>query len=459
MYHLERGSKKPLYQQLYEQIKAEYNEMEEEVKMPSIRRLAEELNVSKTTVEQAYNQLVAEGRLLNAPQSGFYFLPVRKAVVTTAPDSLGAGQQQLDFDFRYGTTFFYTASWNNWKRCIRQAMEREFQEERMRYHAAQGNERLRDQLVDMLRTTRGVCCRREQVVITSGSLDSLAVVLSILTRQGSFQPAIENPGYQAANEVFLRYGLSPTPIPVTEEGISLEVLARASADLVYVTPSHQFPLGYRMPLMRRKQLLQLIDERDGYIIEDDYDSEFRYTTQPLPSLQSLDRRDRVIYMGSFSKMVSPTLRLGYLVLPERLLETYQQLFQYDHERVSYMVQEGMAEFIHSGGYYRHVSKAVSANKAKYKLLLNALKQMEKEQQLEWIAPDGGLHVILKLKDEQTAERFRKQLAAQRIRLYSLDKYWFLESDSRYFLLGYGGLSIDELREGLAKLRLILKAVQ
>lgn len=454
MYHLDRTSKKPLYQQLYEQIKVEYRETTEEIKMPSIRMLAEELNVSKTTVEQAYNQLVAEGSLVSVPQSGFYFLPVKQLAVS---DPISDSEElPLDFDFRYGTTFFYTASWNNWKRCIRLAMNREFQEERMRYHDVQGNEHLRDELVKMLHATRGVSCKREQIVITSGSLDSLAIALNILTKQGNVRPAIENPGYHGAYEVFQRYGLSPALIPVTEEGLSIEALQETTANLVYVTPSHQFPLGYRMPVTKRQQLLQGIDERQGYILEDDYDSEFRYTTQPLPSLQSLDRQDRVIYMGSFSKTVSPTIRLGYLVLPERLLRAYRQLFQYDHERVSYMIQEGMAEFIQSGGYYRHISKAVAANKAKYKLVVDTLGQMRKDSQIEWIAPDGGLHVIMQLKDKEQAIMFHKELQANRMRLYSLDKYFFSETDDRYFLLGYGGLSIEELRTGLKKIQTILK---
>ncbi|MBP1047258.1 PLP-dependent aminotransferase family protein [Enterococcus sp. BWM-S5] len=456
MYHLDRSSKKPLYQQLYEQIKIEYLETSEEVKMPSIRLLAEELNISKTTVEQAYNQLVAEGSLLSVPQSGFYFLPVRPEAV--GQDIVDSEKLPLDFDFRYGTTFFYTSSWNNWKRCIRLAMHREFQEERMRYHDVQGNEHLRDELVKMLRTTRGVSCKKEQIVITSGSLDSLAVVLDILTTQGNFQSAIENPGYHGAYEVFRRYGLSPELLSVTEEGLSIKELQKSTADLVYVTPSHQFPLGYRMPVVKRQQLLQVIDEREGYILEDDYDSEFRYTTQPLPSLQSLDRQDRVIYMGSFSKTVSPTIRLGYLILPERLLESYRQLFQYDHERVSYMIQEGMAEFIQSGGYYRHISKAVAANKAKYKLLISELSSLKKDRHIEWIAPDGGLHIILKLKNEEKANIFREELSANRIRLYSLDKYFFSGANGCCFLLGYGGLSIDELREGLTKLLLILEKI-
>ncbi|MGC6769998.1 PLP-dependent aminotransferase family protein [Enterococcus sp. LJL51] len=459
MYHLDRMISKPMYQQLYEQIKKEYQVEAKQVKLPSIRELAKELNISKTTVEQAYNQLVAEGLLLNIPQSGFYFLPAE-------PDSKWEQEidnevlerrQQVDFDFRYGTTFFYTASWNSWKRCVKKAMEQEFLDERSAYQDVQGNDRLRSELVKMLGRTRGVRCRKEQIVITSGSLDSLDIVLNLLKRKSRhFQAAIEDPGYYAAGHIFTRNGFPLQNIPVESEGISISKLALSAADLVYVTPSHQFPMGYRMSVARRQQLLQLIRERQGYIIEDDYDSEFRYTTQPLPSLQSLDRQDCVIYLGSFSKTISPTLRLGYMVLPRHLVGEYRTLYQFDHERAAYMIQEGMAEFLSSGSYYRHISKAVGTNKAKYHLLEDQLNLLKAEGRIDWIPSDGGLHVVMEVLNLQETDVFLQQLQQHSLRLYPLSKYSFSVCRDQFFLLGYGGLSLEELTHGLKLLKQVVQ---
>jgi len=259
---------------------------------------------------------------------------------------------------------------------------------------------------------------------------------------------MEEPGYSVVRTVFKNEGCHVVPVPLEKDGLSLEHVQSSRAKAVYVTPSHQFPFGMVLPISKRLQLLTWAYQTNGYIIEDDYDSEFRYRGQPIPSLKSLDEEERVIYLGTFSKSFLPTIRLSYIVLPPSLLVQYTSKFGHYNQSVSPIIQRAMALFIESGEFEKHIRRMRKSYQRKHQALLRNIEQ-NMGTKVNIIGENSGLHILLKVNTVSSFELIEAALQ-KGVKVYSPSKFWLYptsESDT-YIMLGFGGLSIEEIEKGI-----------
>ncbi|MFC6200860.1 PLP-dependent aminotransferase family protein [Lactiplantibacillus nangangensis] len=446
---LDRKAATPLYLQLYQLLRDSYEPQKSaQQKLWSIRKQAQNMHVSKTTVEQAYDQLIAEGYVYTIPGSGYYFNDLQHWPAarqpTLPPVTPSIPATPVKYDFRYGLTEVLTPSWNGWKKAVRAALRQTEEQPAALYPDAQGLLTLRQQLVTYLRQTRGVQCRADQIVITNGPKSGLELLLSLLP---AGTVGIENPGYRGLTDLAAGYDQQTVCIPVTEKGIDLTTLKRLRPQLVYVTPAHQFPLGYGLPIAQRLDLLQWAATEQGLIVEDDYDSEYRYDAHPLPALQSLATADQVAYLGTFAKGIDPTSRMGYVVLPQHLLTKYHQRYQYRSAMVAGLVQQAMVNYFESGAYYRHLSRSRALNRQKYQLLAHSFSQTSAVQP---ILTGAGLHLVIRVPQVEQAT-LMAALEARSIRIYPLDSNWEHMPTHDYYLLGFTALSLVELKQALPKL--------
>ncbi|MBO5279554.1 MAG: PLP-dependent aminotransferase family protein, partial [Lachnospiraceae bacterium] len=261
---------------------------------------------------------------------------------------------------------------------------------------------------------------------------------------------MENPTYRQAYRVFKGLGHEVVPVSMDEYGMKVEELAKSDALISYVMPSHQFPLGVVMPIKRRLELLAWADEGRRYIIEDDYDSEFRYRGKPIPSLQGVDRKDCVIYIGTFSKSVAPAIRLSYMVLPNSLLERCEQ-FNFYSSTVSRIDQNIMDSFIREGYFERHLNRMRAVYKAKHDVLMGELKELKG---FTISGENAGLHVLLTEKGGRSEEELIRLARSFEVRVYGLSDYYITENtkQQKTVVLGYANMTEQEIREGIRRLK-------
>lgn len=461
MIQIDKTSKVPKYIQLYTALKRQITE-EEYTKAPltPVRTLAKALSISKNSVDQAYQQLLAEGYIHSIPGSGYYRNDIAANFTseTTGPFNHDLIQTtpatKAKYDFQHGSMDSRLFPWNNWKKCILCALREEESRVELGYQDKQGLYVLRKSLMSHLKRTRGVNCTPEQVIICNGVQESVSILTSLLPSE-RYKLAVEDPGHHATRRVFARNKYSISPIPVNEKGISLEQLDCSEMNLVYVTPSHQFPTGSIMPVANRNRLLALVDKRNGFAIEDDYDNEFHYGPS-IPSLQSLDTNNRVIYLGTFSKSVSPSIRASYMILPARLMPIYHEKCASLNALVPELIQYALYEFIDRGFYARHLRKLVLTNEKKY----NALLQLFGGQKyIKPIATNSGVYLMIRMNTKVPHAETLREFEEKGIKLYPTTQYWLNKEtcDPSLFLLGYAAMSLDELHEAASQLIRVAEA--
>ena len=454
MISLPENSALPLYQQLYLQLRREIQTgaIHAGEKLPSKRKLSEQLGVSINTIEGAYTQLEAEGFITASPRRGFFvmetgMLPQSDPAPSPPPIPAPASREpdwQVDFSpsgmarqqFPFGT----------WRRLLKNCFN-EYDDRLLLRTPQQGDPGLRTAVAEYLYRARGVRCDPEQIVIGAGS-DNLLFMLSYILPD-AFALTVENPLYNHAHALFSRLGHPLSTIPVTEDGIRLSALPDTDHVLVYTTPSHQYPLGYAMPIGQRASLLRWSSQREHrFIIEDDYDSEFRYSSRPIPSLQSIDRNGRVIYLGTFSRSVAPALRISYMVLPPPLLELYRQRYQGYSSTVSGFEQAVLREFMLSGRFETHVNRMRIYYRARRQCLMDALAPLSPV--IEVLGEPAGHHLTLRLKNGMDETALVSSAAAAGVRIYPVSPYFIGKVPEEYratVLLGFGGLEDDAIRKG------------
>lgn len=450
---LDKELPEPLYSQLYHWIKREIDEgrLLPGTKLPSIRQLSTHLQVSRNTVEGTYQQLQAEGYLESVPKSGMWVAEMEKLllppIASEEPILIERKPTSMILvDFEYGNVDLDKFPLKQWKKCLSEAVEQDnnwlFQ-----YSDKQGEFSLRQEIAKYLQQSRGVRAKPEQILITAGTQASIVVICQLLGLRGK-RVAIEEPGYNGVRAVLEDQGCQIEPVPLEKDGLSVEHLQMNSAKAVYVTPSHQFPLGIILPISKRKQLLKWAHQQEGYIIEDDYDGEFRYRGQPIVPLKSLDEGERVIYLGTFSKSFLPSARLSYMVLPPSLMVQYCQKFAVYSQSVSPMIQRAMVQFMQSGGFERHIRRMRKLYQRKHHALLKSIDQYMGNK-VKVVGEKSGLHILLKLKSKSAPELIDSALT-KGVRVYSPVDFWLnptSEGDS-YIMLGFGGLSVDEIELGI-----------
>ncbi|GAE32984.1 transcriptional regulator [Halalkalibacter hemicellulosilyticusJCM 9152] len=461
---LQKDSKEPLYSQLYGWIKKEIEESRllAGMKMPSIRQLTLHLKVSRNTVEAAYQQLQSEGYLESVPRSGIWVAEIEKPflhpIAQEQPIRLECQPPSKALvDFEYGNVDMEKFPLKQWKKCLTGAVDQEGNW-LFRYSNRMGELELRQEISNYLLQSRGVRSTPEQILITAGTQASMTAICKILELQEETL-AMEEPGYTGARSVFEDQGCHIEPIPLEKDGLSIDYLQRSEATAVYVTPSHQFPLGMVLSVSKRMQMLKWAYQTGGYIIEDDYDGEFRYMGQPIPSLKSLDEGERVIYLGTFSKSFLPSVRLSYIVLPPSLVVQYSRKFADYNQSVSPIIQRAIALFMQSGEFERHIRRMRKLYQRKHQALLRCI-QHYMGTQVTIVGEKSGLHILLKLKGIPALELIEKGLN-KGVNVYSPTSFWFhppSEAHS-YIMLGFGGLSIDEIENGVRLLASCLPGME
>lgn len=299
---------------------------------------------------------------------------------------------------------------------------------------------LRNELARYLNYSRGVRCSAEQIIITSGHQHSLEIIARLFSSD-EWKFAMEDPGYNATRTVMQQNGFSPIAISLEDNGIKISDIKFLSHALLYVTPSHQFPMGCVLPISKRLNLLKWANENDSYILEDDYDSELRYHSLPIPSMQSIDNNERTIYLGTLSKSMSPEMRMAYLVLPKHLIDTYHKLFLNANSSVSTLFQYALADFFQNGEYQKHINAMRMYYQKKHDYILNFFKE-NFAGKAELLGENAGLHFIMNLKNSVLIEEFYKS----GIKLYPLSPYWsnLCNNSDNQFLLGYGSIPLEKL---------------
>ncbi len=451
-------SGKPLYIQIYEYFKHEIEKgnLKPCEKLPSKRKLATALSISVNTVDTAYSQLTAEGYIEAIPQKGFFvcnieeFLEVHDSLhksVSVKPTL--ENNIQIDFSPRDIDSSCYPF---NTFRKIFKSIYSEYDFSLIQKPSPQGEPNLRRALTEYLYRSRGVKCTEEQVIIGSGT-ENLLQILALLFGMDKII-ALENPVYLKAYQIFKSMGYSPLPVDIDEKGIKTDPLMGFSNLALYITPSHHFPLGVSMPIDRRIKLLNFANQSENtYIIEDDYDSEFRYNQKPLPSLQSIDKNGKVIYLGTFSKSISPGVRISYMVLPETLLKIYMKQSSYMSSTVSVLEQKMLAEFIRSGSLEIHINRMRKLYKEKRAFLLEELKQLG--DSIKVIGENAGHHVLIKLKTGRDEGWMCKKALQLGVKVYPISPYFINGILPKYeskVLLGYGALSREEISKGVNLLK-------
>ena len=453
---LDPGKKEPLYEQLYEFIKEEIRSgrLGEGEKLPSKRTLAAYLRVSRSTVESAYSQLADEGYIRARERSGFY---VRQAERKFARKQALPEQSPPDspkrtylYDLRTSGVDTEHFPFTVWARLSREVLS-EYGQELLRATHPQGMERLRICISRYLYDFRRVEADPEQIVIGAGTEYLLGLLIQLLGTEKRY--AVEEPGYPRVHRILTNYGVKPAYIPVDEEGMRVEGLRQSGAQVVHVMPSHQFPTGAVLSAGRREALLQWAGEEEGrYILEDDYDSEFRFQGKPVPALQGMGAPEKVVYFYTFAKSLAPSLRIGYMVLPKSLMGAWREKFQGYSCSVPSFEQYTLCRFMEKGYYERHLNRM----KTLYRGRQDALAEALDIPGFRLIGRDAGLHFMLEVTEESYDEEELVERAARAgVYLRGLGDYYAsgAEQDGPpRLLIGYGAYDETRLREAARILR-------
>ena len=446
---LDAASDVPLYEQLYRSLAAEMRTgaVPAGTRMPGKRRLAAELSVSVNTVDAAYQMLAAEGYLEARERSGFYvqeYLALPESAAPAAPPKAEAVPKQRPIRYDLSTRGVDPGlfPFRTWARLQKELLYSS--PELLTHGDAQGDLALRQALAGYLEEYRGVRCGAHQIVVGAG----LEYLLGLLAPLLPGPAAVENPGYPRAKQVLENNGVACCCLPVDEDGLSIRALSDSGAAVCYVTPSHQFPTGVTMPAGRRAELLHWAARkpRQRYIIEDDYDSEFRFDTRPLPSLQGMAGADGpVVYLSTCSRSLAPSIRIAYMVLPEHLLPAWREKYRLYSGTVSRFEQQTLARFITEGYFTRHLARERVAYKARRDALTAALTAAFAPGELTLAGLHTGLHLLAALRDPPPDAALRRAAAAAGMELGLLSDYDLTgdaPSAAGTLVLGYGSLKDD-----------------
>ena len=455
----------PYYSQIYSYIKNEIinKNLKPDVRLPSTRQLAEHLKVSRSTTQMAYEQLLSEGYIESIPCRGYFVLKIDGLVHTsqdkkekpasffTAQAEQKKGQPDWIVDFSPRGIDLCNFPFNAWRRISKNTL---IDDNREMFAAGdpQGELTFREAIREYLHSARGVNCLPEQIIVGAGSEYLLMLLSQILGRERII--AMENPTYKQAYRVFNSLQYQVVPVDMDQSGMDVGLLEKSGADIAYVMPSHQYPTGIIMPVKRRQELLSwAYNGKDRYLIEDDYDSEFRYKGKPIPALQGMDDKDRVIYVGTFSKSIAPAIRVSYLVLPRTLCHIYQSHVSFYASTVSRIDQNILYQFMSEGHYERHLNRMRAVYKSKHDVLTAGIKMFE--DQFSLAGEHAGLHILLTDKKGRTEEELIAKAAKRGVKVYGLSSSFIHKEHNKYpptVILGFANLTEKEIREGTALLK-------
>lgn len=473
----------PLYKQLYDEFRAAIlaGRLKAGIKLPPTRELASELGISRNTVMAAYDQLTSEGYIEGHVGSGAWVSsalpeemlqsrpttaratrrsPQRRAIskrgarlVSVLPTVRHQGAGKM-LPFRCALPDLASFPFDVWTRLLSK-YSRNPSHDLFGYAHVAGYPRLREAIAAYLRSARAVKCEADQVIIVPGTQVALEIAIQALLDPGD-TVLMEDPGYFGAHGVFIRAGVCVAPVPVDKAGIRLDVIKKNqdNARMVYVTPSHQFPLGVTLPLSRRLELLEWASGAGAWIVEDDCDGEYRYAGRPLASLQGLDNENRVIYAGAFSKVLFPSLRIAYLVVPPDLVDAFTACRVMIDLQPATIPQAALADFIEEGHFTRHLRRMRNLYSSRRSLLLETAKA-ELSGLLEIQESEGGMHLVGWLPPGVSDTEAARFASERDVLALPLSAFSLKPITRGALMLGYTAFNEREIRAGVSRLKIAL----
>lgn len=443
---LDKGSEEPLYRQLYGAVRraAESGHLREGEKMPSVRRLAADLALSCTTVESAYQQLCVEGYLRSSPHRGYFVRDVQRRTEAGRPAPFlprrRAASAPVRFNFGSDCVDNSSIDLKSWRRHLRAALNRP--DALISYGEYQGETELREALASYSFGARGVAATPEQIVIGAGTQPLLSILCGLLG-SGRRLVAMEEPGFVQAEQVFADCGFSVARLPGDDEGIRMDELKKSGAQYVYVSPSNRYRTGTAIPISRRLELLKWAEETGGAILEDDYNGELRYRARPVPAMQGIANGRGVVYLGSFSKLLLPSVRIGYMVLTPELLERYLPRAANYNQTSSKVEQLALASYIKSGQMERHLRRLRKLYGAKSECLIRALRRAFGEK-ADILLEETPLTLLVTLHSPESPQELCRLALADGVRVQAAS-----EGKIR---MGFAGIALGDIEEAVARLK-------
>ena len=484
----ERGDR-GLCEYLYSSIKNQILQgiLRADEKLPSKRSLASHLGISVITVQNAYGQLISEGYIYSIEKKGFFVTDILLGKSDSVFGETGNGNLwgrgmsvnsvsaadlvddsktlapvnsigESDFftDFRSNSTSYEKFPFSLWAHTMRKVLN-SGDEKLLQRVGVKGIYELRRSIADYLREFRNMNVKPEQLVIGAGTESLYSMVVQLLGQDKVY--AVENPGYHKVAGVFRMNGAGTKPVMIDSQGINPAELEKICADVVHVSPAHHFPTGIVMPVRRRQELLAWADGApDRFIIEDDYDSEFRFNGKPLPTLQSADMGGRVIYINSFSKTLAPSFRMSYMVLPENLLPDFDEKFGFYSCPVSAFEQYTLSEFIRDGFYGKHIIRMKNFYRNLRNELIRAMENSRISGKMIIKEEEAGLHFLLSVKSDESSDVIKDKLQKKNINLPLLrDFYYGTPPDDieNIFVINYSGIRKERIAETVKRIEEVL----
>ncbi|WP_042351394.1 PLP-dependent aminotransferase family protein [Bacillus massiliigorillae] len=455
---LDSKNEKPMYIQLANYIKKEIlsGRIKPKEKLPSKRNLSNYLEVSLNTIQSAYEQLCAEGYVESKPRKGMFVTTFDNDLIIhqTGLEKLEVASNKVHvntkIDFNSGKVDLKHFPYNIWRKLTVQSLYVD-QGELFNIGDPQGEQLLREQIAAYLYASRGVRCSAEQIIIGAGTQILIGLLSMLIGKKHIY--ALEDPGFHRTRITLEDLGVHTVSVPLDEDGININQLKNTDANVVYVTPSHQFPSGMIMPISRRMDLIKWAEEENGYIIEDDYDGEYRYKGKPIPSLQGLSTKERVVYLGTFSKSLIPSIRISYMVLPSPLVKKYMEYFTIYKQTVSRIHQDTLYRFMKEGFWQSHLNKMRTLYRKKHNTLMLAINNYF-GQNVTIIGEKSGLHIVLEVKNNMEEDELINTAMNVGVKVYPLSIYYngVTGTMSSRILLGFGGLTEAEINKGIKLLK-------
>lgn len=463
----------PLYLQLYNFIRQDITDgiLKAHQKLPSKRSFSENLGVSVITVENAYEQLIAEGYIYSYPKKGFFVCDLEESFGRSGENLIDNSEvskvpefeekaltKVFDADFSSNRILPSHFPYSVWSRVLRDCLTK-YQNELLLPQAPSGCYALRKAIADYLHSFRGMKVSPAQVIVGAGTEYLYGLLVQLLGRDKIF--CVEDPGYKKVSRVYETNGAVVKYSGITKNGIKIEDLENQKVDVVHISPSHQFPTGVITPVAKRRELLAWASKKDGrYIIEDDYDSEFRMTGIMIPTLQSSDAEGKVIYLNTFTKTLSPNIRVSYMILPPELLEDYYSRLSFYTCPVSSIVQYAISEFIEGGYFEKHINRLKNFYRRQRDFLIREIRKSGLIEYAEISEEDSGLHFLLSLKIKCSDEDFKKILENKKIRLLPLSEYFYekREKDGHVFVMNYSSLTEEAVTYAVQEIYRTVKSL-
>lgn len=458
-YSFENRKGMSLYEYLYNCIKADIISfrLAPDEKLPSKRALAKHLNISIITVETAYGQLVAEGYIYSVPKSGFFVSHIaasgKKNALNneTKTEEMKNEENEFFADFVKNNAANETFPFSVWTKLMRETMSDQ-QKKLMVSSPSVGIYELRKAIADYLYRFRGMKVSADRIIIGAGTEYLYSLIIQLLGRGKRY--ALEDPGYRKIYHIYKANEVECVHVPLDENGVSIERLEKTGAEVLHISPSHHFPTGIVTPISRRYELLSWASKSaDRYIIEDDYDSEFRLLGKPIPSLQSIDVLEKAIYINTFSKSLTPTIRISYMVLPEELMKKYNEKLSFYSCTVANFEQYTLASFIRKGYFEKHINRMRNFYRNQRDSIMDIIENHPLYERVTITEENSGLHFLLTVRTELSDEELIKRAKTKGINVSCLSQYYYDKNKSKEhtLIINYSGIERDRMREAVERL--------